>query len=71
MANKFYKIILLIIAIAAIFASATYFTRTAIDIGCAQKGERKDVLNLRSERKFFNIDCWMWERSAQIQKNID
>jgi hypothetical protein len=69
--NIFYKIIILVVTIIVSIFSLTYFTRTIIDVGCAQKGERKDVLNLRSERKFFSINCWMWERSVQYQKNSD
>ena len=38
MQNKFFKIILLIAVISVALFALTYFTRTAIDIGCAKTG---------------------------------
>jgi len=66
MNNKFYKIILIIIALAIILASATYLTRTVIDIGCAKTGTQEGSL----KRRFMNINCWFWEKSVQIQHNF-
>ena len=67
MQNKFFKIILLIAVISVALFALTYFTRTAIDIGCAKTGMPDDSW----KRYFMTVNCWHWERTIQLQQNFN
>ena len=67
MQNKFFKIILLIAVISVALFALTYFTRTAIDIGCAKTGMPDDSW----KRHFMTVNCWSWERTIQLQQNFN
>jgi len=67
MQNKFFKIILIVAVIAVALVSATYFTRTVIDIGCAKTGTEEGSL----KRKFVGINCWFWEKTFHLQDEVN
>jgi len=67
MQNKFFKIILIVAVAIIALASITYFTRTAIDIGCAKTAKPEDSW----KRHFLTVNCWYWERTIQLQQNFN
>jgi hypothetical protein len=66
MESKFIKNVVLVALLAFVLVSLTYFTRTVIDIGCANTGTAEGSL----KRHFMGMNCWLWEGTVQIQRSI-
>lgn len=69
MNSKFFKALLIIAMIFVTLASVIYFTRTIIDIGCAERPPKDGTTVVRPN--FVGINCWFWERTYQLQSNIN
>lgn len=67
MNTKLTKVLLIAITAAAVLASLTYFTRTALDIGCANTGTSEDE---QLKRHFLGINCWLWEGTLQLHRDL-
>ncbi len=65
--NKKLKLLIVGVFVLVSLASGTYFTRTVIDIGCAKTVASKGSL----KRSFLTMNCWHWERSFELQGNLN